>query len=376
MFVKVNGGLRTKNKSIVLTIYSSAFSRYLLKNRIKEIGIKFFDKKVEIFPGSEKRVIFERVKEDHPLCILYVSKLISKKVKEELISTKKQKQIKVIIRKFIDRGELIKYNNRIAYREPKKEKINIPSSELIKVSCHISCYRQNDKMWYRFNVRHRILEEIAVREEKIRIERVGNKFYILKDKRGIEFKLYKNYKGHPLTYISISPSLLTKKEKEIFRKKRCISFKAFLSSIDFNLDISRFFINKEERELAYALLKTRVKIRIPEMRKREADILIQENKSQIEITKVMPRINKKNKNTPHTEGVHITAKLCEGFLRIKKKKVNTFFVVFHEEWMKYKWVRNLCEMVKPKVISIPTNFVGDWAKKVAEKIKGVLENDG
>jgi hypothetical protein len=36
----------------------------------------------------------------------------------------------------------------------------------------------------------------------------------------LEFKLYKNKKGHPLTYLMISPSLLNKTEKELFKKRR------------------------------------------------------------------------------------------------------------------------------------------------------------
>lgn len=375
MVIEVNGGLRFKKGGYILTIYSSPFARYLQEKKIQRMGIKILEDYIEIYPNNEKRIHLERLNEKHPLCIIHVGRLLPKMIKNMLISTKKQRPIKVIIKNFLKKDELTEYNKRIVYTEPKKQKINIPKLEIIKVGCFISCFRKNNARSYRFNIRHRILEEIAIKKEKVKIHRVKDCFYVLKDKEGSEFKLYKYKDGHPLVYLMISPSLISEAEKEIFKKRRCISFKAFLSKKDFNLDISKYFANKEERELAYALLKNNIHIRIPEMRKREADIVIQEDNSQIEVTRIIPKLNDITKNNPHSEGVHINARICEGFLRVKNKKIPHFFVVFSEKWMKYRWVGELCDMVKPKVIAIPTNFLENWAEEVANKIKLNLKND-
>lgn len=374
MMVEVNGAFRTKKGSIILTIYSSAFARYLLERKMKKVNINFLNGYVEISKGNRKNLGFERVKENHPLCVIYVTKLLPKDLINLLKNTKKQKSIRVIIKNIISKADFIKYNRRISYIEPKKQKIKIPKSELIKVGCSIACFRQNNRAWYRFSIRHRVLEEIAIKKEKVMVHRIGDKFYILKDNLGKEFNFYKGKNGHPLAYMQVSPSLITEKEKKIFMNgRRCISFKAFLSSKDFNLDISRFFMTPEERELAYSLLKQNINIRIPEMRKREADIVLQDSYTQIEVTSIMPRSKEARiKNNPHGEGIHLNARFCEGFFRVTKKITPCFFVVFHKEWMENKWVRDLCDLIKPRVIGIPTDFKNNWTKEVIRKIKQTL----
>jgi hypothetical protein len=370
MVIEVNGGLRMKKGGYILTVYSFPFARYLQEKNIKRMGVKFSESCFEIYPGTEEKIHLERVNKKTPICVIHVGRLLPRGVKDMLIAIKKQKSVKVIVKNFLEKEQLIKYNKRIVYKEPKKQKIYIPKSDLVKVGCFISCFRKNNASSYRFNIRHRILEEIAMKKDKIRIHRDNDKFYM-----GLEFKLYKNKKGHPLTYLMISPSLLNKTEKELFKKRRCISFKAFLSKKEFDLDISKYLTNKEERELAYALLRNKINIRIPEMRKREADIVIEDNNSQIEITRIMPRKNDSSKNNAHSEGIHINGRLCEGFVRVTRENINKFFVVFHKEWIQCGWVRELCKRVGPRVIAIPTDFLKNWAEDVANKIKINIKND-
>jgi hypothetical protein len=83
----------------------------------------------------------------------------------------------------------------------------------------------------------------------------------------------------------------------------------------------------------------------------------------------MPASVKKEKNNAHGEGVHINARLCEGFLRVQKGLVKRFFVVFHRAWSNYNWVNDICNIIKPSVIPIFTEFDSGWAEKVSEEIK-------
>ncbi|MCG2720152.1 MAG: hypothetical protein L6266_05530, partial [Nanoarchaeota archaeon] len=246
--------------------------------------------------------------------------------------------------------------------------------EKIKVSCFVSAFKNKSGFNYRFSIRHRILKDIAQRKEKIMVSRNKKGYFLItRDSKGGLFSLYTNPKGHPLTYLQISPTLITKDELNLFRKgRRSISSKAFLSKEEFNLDISKFFINKEEQTLASALINQNFNIQIPEMRKREADIILQDYNIQIEITRLKPR-SISNKNNPHGEGAHINARLCEGFLRVTKGIVPYFFVILHKNWLKYQWVNDLINMVKPKVISIATSFENKWEKDVAESIKNNIK---
>ncbi|MFH1256683.1 MAG: hypothetical protein V1494_05340 [Candidatus Diapherotrites archaeon] len=244
----------------------------------------------------------------------------------------------------------------------------IPDNEKIDCGCSICCFRSKSASAYRFSVRNRIFEEIANRKEKIALKRDSSgDFIIRKSPKGKRLNLYKNPEGRPLAYISIDSSFLTKKEIEIFKNgKRNISYRAFVSKKELNIDISKFFSTREERELADALVKKGVNIKLPRMRQREGDILLDFCNAQIEITNIMPPNG--NKNSPHSEGMHINGRLCEGFLRVTKKEANLFFVVFNEEWLKNNWVKKLIDQVKPKVISITTDFRNGWAQDVAEKI--------
>ncbi len=105
------------------------------------------------------------------------------------------------------------------------------------------------------------------------------------------------------------------------------------------------------------------------MRKREADIVLTDYNIQIEITATKPRPQKDNhKNNPHSEGLHINARICEGFLRVAKRIVPYYILIFNKKWMKFKWVHDLCDLVKPKVIIIPTKFEDGWENNLADKI--------
>lgn len=369
MEVVVNGGLREKKGKFILTIYSSPFARYLLLNGIKKMNLEFNHEEAIISNGESKSITIERKKEGHPLVVTYVSKLLSKDLKDKIRRNKEQLPIRAVIREIVSEGELLEYNNRINRAEPKIYDVNTPKSHLLKVGCFISCFRQNNRRWYRFSIRHRIFEQIFRKGIKVDICREGDDFLIKKNSKGNEFHFYKNKEGHPLSYMQISPAFLKDNEKEIFKNGRsAISFKAFLCSKDFGLDISEFFYDKKERELAKDLLNQGVEIRIPEMGKREADILLPEINGQIEVTTIMPANIKKNKNNAHGSGVHINARLCEGFVRVVNNKINKFFVVLHKSWMDQGWVRDTYEMIKPRVILLPTDFEENWSAKVAEKI--------
>ena len=134
-------------------------------------------------------------------------------------------------------------------------------------------------------------------------------------------------------------------------------------------------MTKDERELAYALLRRNINVRIPEMRKREADIVLKDYGIQIEITHLKPREKENHKNSPHTEGVHINARLCEGYLRVTKNKTPLYFVVFNETWLNYKWVGDLISEVKPQVRCITTDFEAGWEEIVANKVKSILKEE-
>ena len=168
---------------------------------------------------------------------------------------------------------------------------------------------------------------------------------------------------------------LVQHQKEVLSKvinfdagRTAISSKAFLCEKDFDLDISEFFYDERERELAKALKNRGIEIGIPEMGRREADILLPKMNAQIEVTTIMPVKIGKHKNNAHGTGVHINARLCEGFVRVTNKKIDTFFVVVHKDWMEHRWVKDLNEMIKPKVVLVPTDFKNNWAEKATEMI--------
>lgn len=262
---EVNGGLREKIKGgIVLTVYSMPFARYLVKNKIKTLNIKYNKSDFMLSSGTNHKITFERVKKNNPLCIIRVTKLLPKFLKNELKANKKQKRVKVTLKNIITKKELIKYNNNnIVYKEAENLDRFIPSNERIKVGCFVSCFRNKSGFNYRLGIRHRILEEVALKKDKVLIcrDKKGN-FIIRKSPKGNLFNFYKNPKGHPLAYMQISPSLIKEKENLLFiSSRRCFSSRAFLSSKEFQLDISKFFSTKEERQLAYALLSKNISVR-------------------------------------------------------------------------------------------------------------------
>ena len=108
------------------------------------------------------------------------------------------------------------------------------------------------------------------------------------------------------------------------------------------------------------------------MGKREADIVLKDDNSQIEITNLIPKEAYRSKNNAHGEGSHINARICEGFLRTTKNIIPYYFLIFNKKWEDYQWVNETCEMVKPKVITISTNFEENWADEIAKKIKNTL----
>jgi hypothetical protein len=365
-----NGGLRSKNKrGISLTVYSTPFARFLLKNNIGKISLFFEEGSFAIRRGNNRKVTIERQNKNQPLCVFSVTKLVPAALKKRLVDSGKQSRVEVRVEGFASKKELRKHNNLINSVLPSKGMRPIKENEKIEVGCSIVCFRTKNSSSYRFSVRHRILEEIANKNEKISLGRdESSNFIIRKSPEGKKFNLYKYPNGRPVTYLQISPEFLTEEEKELFgRGKRSISYRAFLSGKEFRLDISKFFATKEERGLAYALIDKGMEIRIPKMRERQGDIILRNSSAQIEVTNLMPGKGA-NKNNAHGEGIHINGRLCEGFLRVKKKETPLFFVVFNEKWLEHKWIGNLTRQVKPEVIAITTDFKGRWAEKVSNEI--------
>ena len=379
----INGSLRIKNnKNIALTLYSTPLARFLIDNDINFFGINYdnINEQFIIEHGDKVKITTERIKENKPLCVLYVSKIIGPNLRDKLKKERSSKKVKVVVNGILSKEELLNYNKLISYTEPNLKKSTIiPKSEIIDLACHISCFRNKNSFCYRITSRHRILEDIAQRKERIMILRdKKGRFIIKKDQYGRLFNLHKSKEGYPTTYMQISPSLIKEEENELFNNgRRCFSSRILLSEKEFNLDISHHFLVKEERELAYELTKRNINIKIPQMGKREADIILKDSNAQIEITNLNPR-KENSKNNPHGEGAHINARFGEGFLRVTKNIIPYYFLVINKNWKKFEWVKETCRLVQPKVITIFTDFQEDWTEKVAKKIESkinMFEND-
>lgn len=378
----INGGLRMKNRSVILTIYSFPFGRYLLKNGIDRLNIDFEEDRIMLSKGKNKKVSFERLKSDHPLCTMAISKIMPLDLKNKVMGAGKQTSINILIRDILTEEDLFNSNNAFNHLLPKERgNLNLDKKNFIKVGCFISCikYGKNkDKSGsYRFSVRHKVIERVVKDRYKISLIRNGKDFFIIKDDRGMNMSSYKQKKGAALSYVQISKDFLLEEEKDLFSKGRwCVCRDAYVSMKEFGLNICDFFYDQQERELARALIEQGINISQPLMHKREGDILLPDIKGQVEVTKIKPvsGIGKKHKNNAHGGGVHINARLCEGFLRINKNEAGIFFVVLHEQWMEYGWVKKLYEKVKPGVILIPTDFEENWNLKAANKIKNELIN--
>ncbi|MCX6802706.1 MAG: hypothetical protein NT067_06370 [Candidatus Diapherotrites archaeon] len=365
-----NGGIRRKNKGgIYLTVYSTPFARFLLENGIDRISLVFNGNSFVIRRGKNSKVTMERLNRNQPLCVFSVTKIIPNSLKEKAITLRRQLRVNVLVENFCSEIDIRKHNKSVNSLEPSSRMEPVKENEKIDIGCAITCFRSKNSSFYRFSVRHRILEEIADKKEEIILGREKNgNFTIRKNPKGKKLHLYRYPNGHPLAYLQISQKFLTKKEKEIFKNgRRSISYRAFLSEKEFELDISKFFNAKEERELAYSLLKKGVEISIPKMGERQGDIILKKSGIQIEITNLLPG-KASNKNNAHGEGIHINGRLCEGFLRVKKQETPLFVVVFNERWVEQKWVEQLVQQVKPEVIVITTNFKDDWAEDVSRKI--------
>ena len=369
--ILINGGLRAKQDNVVLTLYSTPLARVFINKKIKRVNINYENNLFTITPGTQRSISIER-KEKQPLLILHVAKFIPKDLLATLKSEKKQKRIKVLIKNVAEKSDLLAYNNQIKYTAVIPDlNISIPEPEKIKVGCFISCSKNKSGFNYRLGIRHRILQEIALKRYLVALGRNKQGDFILrKNKRGRIFNFCKFKDRRVLAYMQISPSLITRRENKLFRSgRKAISYKAYLSSKEFYLDISRFFSTKDEKELAYAILKRGINVRIPEMRKREADIVLKDSGVQIEVTKLKPNEKKTHHNSPHTDGAHINARLCEGYLRVTKKIVPLYFVVINHKWLTHGWVKELISQVEPSVVCIATDFEDGWEEKVADKIK-------
>lgn len=382
----INGGLRIKkSRNFILTIYSTPLARFIIDKKIKQVdAIYDFDNKQFILKkGIKKKICIERKKEDHPLCILHVGRIIGRKLPRELKKDNKQRRVKVILKDITNKKELLRYNKLISYIEPNSRlSTHLSEADSINLACSISCFKnKNGTFCYRFSARHKILEEIALKKERVILLRdSAGKFIIRKYKFGRIFNFSKTKRGYPIVYMQMSPSLIKKEENKLFEEgKRSFSSRIILSQKEFKIDIYKFFMTREERELAYALLKKNINIRIPQMGKREADIVLKDNGAQIEVTNLMPRNEDRHKNNAHGEGIHINARLGEGFIRVTKKIIPYYFLILNISWKKYKWVQETCKLVEPNVITLYTDFNGNWSenitKKIISEIKLHKEND-
>jgi len=377
----INGGLRFKKDRFLLTIYSTPLARLLLSKNIITFEI-IFNEEMNLFiisPGKTFKGLIERQKEKHPLLIINIRRCLSNALKNKLIDEKKQKSVKV---NFLDIGQsedVLKFN-RTNKCPPLINSANtfITPSDKITISCHISGFRNKTNFNYRFNVRHKIFENIAKNKEKIIFLRTKTgEFIIKKDFRGFPLHFYKGKNRGCLAYMQISHLLITEKEKEKFLSgRRAISNKLSISLKEFNINLPDFFSTKDERELASALINEGIKIRIPDARKREADIVLLGSNVQIELTHLKPQKPEELKNSPHSEGVHINARICEGYLRVSKGIVPLYIVIFNKDWIKNTWLKDLIEQVKPEVICFVTDFNDFWEMKVSKEIKKILIERG
>lgn len=369
--ILVSGGLRINRRDVILTIYSAPLARLLIDKGLKLVDISYNNHSFIIKPGKMRHLTTERKNENHLILTTRVGKIIPKNLFYKI--AKKQMPVKVFVKDIADYKDLLEYNNQINHIKQEYIDLNILKSEELKVSCNISCFKNKSNYNYRLSIRHKVLKKIAIKKYKVLIGRNKNgEFIIRRDKRGLSFNLYIDKRGYPLAYLQISPSFITKKEYNYFKSgKRSISNKAYLSYKEFNLNISDFFMTKTERELAKELIKLRVNINYPQMHKREADIILRDSGAQIEVTTIKPR-KEKGKNNAHGEGIHINAKLCEGYVRVTKGIVPIYFFVFDKKWLEYKWLKDLIPLVVPPVELLPTNFKINWEKQIAKKIKSII----
>jgi len=256
MSLKINGALRFKKGGYILTVYSAPFCRFLMFNNIDRVNVYYSNGLFQIEPGNKHKIHFER-KTTTPIGVIYVSKLLQKKLQNELKNTRKTKPVKIIVNKIVTERDLIKYKKSIKYILPEGLSLTMPKSGIIKTGCSIFCIKGKSSLNFQLRIKNRILEEIARKKEKVCILRKGDgTFVIRKWKNGRPFNLYKYPNGNPVVYIPIPPYLIKDNEKELFKNGRTsLACKVELSEKEFQIDISKFFQTKEERELAYSLLK-------------------------------------------------------------------------------------------------------------------------
>lgn len=363
--VILNGSMRVKNRSIVLNVYSVGMARFFIKNKIEKVEVEYKNNTITVKKGNSVKLQFERVKLEQQLTCIHITKQLPKEIAKKVFQTKGI-PIKVLVKGFTTREEIDKfYNNKVFYSFENVD-MSIPENKKVTVGCNISCFR-NAINTYRLTIRNKIFDEIAAKKHKVVFCRDNNgNFIIRKRSDGMLFN-YSNSKK-ATAYITLPKGFLTDKEIELFKQRRAISYKAIFSAEEFSVDISKYFSHSKERELAFQLIKQKVDIRIPKMRKREADIVLLKTGNQIEITTITPKKHVQ-KNNAHGEGIHINARICEGFLRVTKKIVNKYFLVLDERWFNFDWVKELIAQTSPNVICILTNFENNWSEKVAGKIK-------
>ncbi len=378
--ITLNGGLRLKkgNKDVTLTIYSTPFARIMQSKESHLLDVQYMGGKFFLQPGFTRKISIER-KTTSPLCVTRVARLIPQQLRKELSSTEKQKKVQVVLKNLVTLKDLESQSKFYNYPHVDDFNFNLIREDTTRVAGSISCFRHKKGLTFRFSIRHRIIGDIAKSKVKILIGRNHKGDFILrKDERGIPFCFYSGKGRSPFAYITISPELIRPSEYKLFSQgKRSIPTKVYLSRNEFGIDISKYFIVKEEQELASGLLQLGFNIRIPQMGKREADIVLRKSKTPIEITRIKPRRkSRSNTNSPHTDGIFINARICEGFLKVSKKIVPLYIVVFREEWLDFKWVRDLIATTLPEVFCLTTNFNKGGEEQIAREIKVVMEQRG
>lgn len=367
---QLNGLVRWKRKSIILTVYSVGFARYLIKKRLKRFGIMFADSGITISSPGNIRPRFERVKIGQPLTIFTITKITPSEVRRKL-EHEKSVGFKIDIGAIIAKTELRKFQKNVVDYEFEPITENSQKQAMIKTGCFVSCFRSTKNIFCRLNFRHKIFDEIALNNYRVVFSRRPNgDFAIFQRKDGILLHYYKGKgRGSGIAYVQLPDRFVLPDEKELFEAgRRAISYKAFISAKDFNLDISKYFTDPKERELAFELLRRKILIRHPQPGLREADIVLDGTGNQIEVTKIAP-IMPLQKNNAHGEGVHVNARICEGYLRVKTGKISKYYLVLDRRWLSFSWVKRLMLETCDQVRIIPTDFGCEWASGVADSIE-------
>jgi len=166
--------------------------------------------------------------------------------------------------------------------------------------------------------------------------------------------------------IAIPKEILTKKEIKKLSSKSWLPINIQINLESFQLKISDFYGNKEEKELVEYLVNEGIKIKIKEPSD-PYDILLKDKGYGIEIHNSFPY--KKDLATRHrVKPALVRLRILEAIFLIKNKKLNKFFVIINKKWEKGKYIQELINKEDNQVKILFTNFEDKWEEKIGEKI--------